>query len=236
MEGDSPEPRDALDEARSAASQGDFQKALIKYEYFFDHALDDDPAALYGVRLSYCLNEWARIGRRYEPAHKALVERKADSLHLFEESKDPERFHDFVAICKYLKRTDEAISEFVRLDGSDFELARTAYRFISKDLVEAEEWELCGRYIDDSSAAYELALSKFDEAWSVGQNDDVIGGGEYNDFVRRMYVRDVSSLLLILKHCNRTHEYSLVRARIAPDMTSRKQAEVVDQINAAFSQ
>ena len=57
--------KDALDRARAAFKEANYSRALEQYEYFFDHALDDDPHSLYGVRLSYCLAEWVRLGELY---------------------------------------------------------------------------------------------------------------------------------------------------------------------------
>ena len=47
-----------LKDAQLAHQAGDFVNALKFYQQFFDHALDDDPYAFYGVRLSYCLEGW----------------------------------------------------------------------------------------------------------------------------------------------------------------------------------
>lgn len=46
-----------LNEARKTFKSKDYAKSLFSYEYFFDHALDEDGASFYGVRLSYCLSE-----------------------------------------------------------------------------------------------------------------------------------------------------------------------------------
>lgn len=234
MEADSPEPREVLREARSAASEGDFETALSKYEFFFDHALDDDPAALYGVRLSYCLDEWAQIGEKFDPARAALVNRKKESLRLFGESKELERFHDFVAICGYLKCTDEAIAEFARLSDADFQLADRVYRFIRKELVRASEWELCGRHVKEGMSAYEFALTAFDQTWAIGKTDTTIGGSEYESWVRRMYVEEVANLLSVLKNCERNDECDAIWGRIAEDVDSREQDDLLGKVRDAF--
>jgi hypothetical protein len=58
---------DALDEARTACHSGDFARALDRYVWFFDNCLANDPA-YYGVRLSYVLDEWTDLGKKYPPA------------------------------------------------------------------------------------------------------------------------------------------------------------------------
>src|SRR6188508_2272468 len=101
-------PRDALDAARAAFRDKQYPEALASYEWFFDHALDNDPAALYGVRLSYCLDEWARLGAKYPPALQRLEERRDQALKAFGSARDPERFHDFKAICEAIDGESKA--------------------------------------------------------------------------------------------------------------------------------
>jgi len=60
-----PEIIKVLEDAKLAHESGDFVNALKFYEQFFDHALDDDPYALYGVRLSYCLDGWVKLAGEF---------------------------------------------------------------------------------------------------------------------------------------------------------------------------
>ena len=102
-------PRDALDEARAAFRERNYDTALERYEHFFDHALDDDAHSLYGVRLSYCLSEWAKLGDVHPLARRRLEEKASESLDLLVHTRDPERFHDFIAICGYLDQKSDPV-------------------------------------------------------------------------------------------------------------------------------
>ena len=82
-------PIEVLATARSAARNGDYPLALDRFEWFFDHALEEDPASFYGVRLSYCVSEWARVGQTYPPALRRLRERQQDALRLLDETRNP---------------------------------------------------------------------------------------------------------------------------------------------------
>src|SRR4051812_19028994 len=91
-------PREILDNARSAFRSGDYPVALERYEYFFDHALDDDDAAFYGVRLSFCLDEWARLGEKYPAAKDRLEKKRDEALSSLVQTRNPQQFNDFKSI------------------------------------------------------------------------------------------------------------------------------------------
>jgi len=57
-----------LEDAQLAHQAGDFVNALKFYEYFFDHALEDDPYAYYGARLSHCLQGWTELAGTFPGA------------------------------------------------------------------------------------------------------------------------------------------------------------------------
>src|SRR5579871_2693380 len=140
-----------LDEARAAAKQGDYAVALEKYEHFFDRALLDQGADnnYYGVRLSYCLSEWARLGEKHGPARKRLEEKAAEALAASDATSDSEKFHDFQAISGQLGRADEVLEQFVTHHESRPDLASAALRFIWDRLIEARRWDICAAHLDD---------------------------------------------------------------------------------------
>lgn len=139
--------KDALDEARAAFRGKDYGGSLERYEYFFDHALDNDAHSLYGVRLSYCLSEWAKLGTVYPLAMRRLEEKASESLALLTQTRDPERFHDFIAICRYLDRKSDPIHQFLHFHSSDRDLAGLIIRFIWDALVQDRQWSVCETYL-----------------------------------------------------------------------------------------
>ncbi len=90
-----PDILNVLKDAQTAHQAGDFVNALKFYQHFFDHALDDDPYALYAVRLSHCLHGWAELAEAFPGAKSALERTKRDMLEQYLEHRNPERFHDF---------------------------------------------------------------------------------------------------------------------------------------------
>lgn len=222
--------RNALYEARAAVRDGKYSEALEKYDYFFEHALDNDPAAYYGVRLSYCLSEWAGLGVEYPEALERLTQKKTAALSLLNTTRDPERFHDFIAICKYLNCENQPLHLFLAYHKSDREFAKSIVRFIWDELISSKQWEVCNSYLTDSAEFCEVALAKFGNAMSVCESNPSLGGEEFAEQIKGRCVRDVSNILLVLKNNGRNTEVASVMERASLDGRFRKYPELISHI------
>jgi hypothetical protein len=216
-------PGQVLKEARAAAKAGDFPLALSSYERFFDRALQDqgEDNNYYGVRLSYCLDEWVRLGEKYPEARERLEAKARDALVEFEATSDPEKFHDYQSIQDHLDQKDLVFSKFISYHESKQELAHIALRYMWNRLVEAKRWDVCSRYLDDSQARYKRALYKFDQSMEVCIADPSLGGQEFEDQIKGWYVRDVGNLLAALRNTGRLEAASELATTITADMQSR---------------
>lgn len=232
MAADAPNPRETLDLARKAFRSGDFPVALELYDHFFEHALDDDPYSLYGVRLSYCLDEWARLGKRYPLALERLKQKGEIALRLFASSRNPERFHDYVAICEFLKCPDQSMREFLAYHHADRDLAQPIVRFVWNALVASERWEVCACYVASGIQHYEVALASFDRAMTVCNSNPKLGGEEFAAQIEGWYILDVTNLVLVLRNSARGIEASAVLQRAASDCTERGRVKMLDEIHA----
>jgi hypothetical protein len=219
-------PKDALDQARSAFRTGNYAEALKQYEYFFDHAMEDEEHNYYGVRLSYCLDEWARLADKYPAAIDRLEKKRDEALSLLAQTRNPERFHDYQSICKYLKSEKLPIDKFLVYHSSDPELAKTVFRFIKKDLAKAEFWNICSTYINKPLDEYNLYLQTLDMALKIHEEE-----GWDNSIVKSGFVRDVSNLLLILKNTEKSDEVASLQNSILSDMQSRNLPELATDIS-----
>ncbi len=213
--------RDSLDDARKAFRSGNYSEALEKYEYFFEHALDDDPHSLYGVRLSYCLDEWAKLGKKFPEAIERLELKKKESLILLEKTKEPECFHDYISICKYLESPELPVEQFLQFHSEDRELANVIVRFIWEELVKREKWEVCSIYLLNPMEKYGTAITKFDEAMKVCKSDPDLGGEDFERQIEGWYIRDICNILLVLKNSGKINDVSLIREQVAIDMKDR---------------
>jgi len=111
------EPKYTLDKAREAVKLKNYANALEIYNNFFEETFKK--SAKYGVRLSYCLSDWAALGEIYPLALRKLENKKDEALLLLEKEREPERFHDYFAICKQLKSPELPYQEFLRLHKTD---------------------------------------------------------------------------------------------------------------------
>jgi tetratricopeptide (TPR) repeat protein len=229
-------PGKVLDEARAAATQGDYAVALERYELFFDRALIDqgEDSNYYGVRLSYCLSEWARLGEKHGPARKRLEEKANEALSAFETTKDSEKFHDFQAISGKLGRKDQVLDQFVKYHESRPELAGAALWFMWDHLVEARRWHICAAHLGDWRARYQRALGKFDQAMEVCNAEPSLGGEEFADQIRGWYVRDVSNLLAVLKNTDQHESAEQLGKTAMDDMQRRGHPELIERARAAL--
>ena len=224
--------KDSLVLAREASRNGDYSTALENYLYFFEHALDGDPASLYGVRLSYCLDEWARLGQDFPPALVALEERRKEAIRRLEATREPEHFHDFECISRYLNRHDDAIDLFLTYHTSDPELAKSTVRFVWNMLVNGGSWEICNAYLGDYNQRYANALMKFDEAMQVSLAHRELGGAEFDAQILGWYITDVSQLILVLLNSKRMQEADAIHVRVSQDMAERGHTEVAQSIRS----
>ena len=233
-----PEPQDkptaALNAARAAASEGRHAEALERYEWFFDHALDDDPASYYGVRLSYCLGEWFQLGIQYPPAKTRLEARRDEALELLASTRQPERFHDYIAICQALDAESRLPAEmFADLHARDPALAASLVRYIWNELIDARMWDIAGTYVTDYRADYEEAVIKFEQTMQVFDENPQLGGEEMGDTVRAWCVTDLRNLWLVLKHSNRSTEAHELEQLASSDERLRKHAAITERAFAA---
>lgn len=83
------DPMVRLDAGRAAAKAGRYAEALAEYQWFHEESLAIEPA-VYGVRLSYALSDWAKLGESYPEyveLHRTVMshtERRAESDELRE--------------------------------------------------------------------------------------------------------------------------------------------------------
>jgi hypothetical protein len=215
-----PNKRYTLNEAREAVQLGNYSDALERYNNFFEYTFKN--SAKYGVRLSYCLREWVELGKVYPDALIRLERKKINSLLLLEEEREPERFHDYLAICEAVQSPELPIKEFLRLHNSDKELSTKIVRFIWDDLIKNKKWKICMEYLDNPFKKYETYLSNFDTIFKKYVHDNSTSHDkEIFAHTLNWYIKEITNILLVLKNNNKIEDYNLIRKRISSDLVSR---------------
>ena len=225
------DPGEVLNKARLAFHLREYPEALEHYEYFFDHALDEDPSSFYGVRLSYCLSEWFDLGTNYPPALERLRQKRDSALNSLTLTRNPERFHDYVAICQALNQDSSPVQSFLHFHLEDPTLAREIVRFIWDKLVETCHWQVCSTYLPAPNEQYRLALAKFDQSMEICKGNPSFGGEEFQVQIEGWYIKDVANLLLVLLHSNRQPEAKALEEVASADMAIRGYTRLIQRIN-----
>jgi tetratricopeptide (TPR) repeat protein len=194
MPSDHPDPHKILREADEDARRGKYEAALKKYQWFHRNALDIEPA-LAGVRLSFALSAWRRLGGAYPPALAALTETRDAALESFKRERREGAFADFVAINRTLGEDSRTAEAFVLLDKEDPEMARQVFGRARPALIKAKEYSLCGKYLkpkEDLSRALELYRMNKDSA------KDERFGPEFKRFAEESFTNETTTIIALL--------------------------------------
>lgn len=141
----------ALNDARSFARSGDYANALERHEWFHKNALGIRPS-YYGVRLSFALGDWKRLGEKYPPALASLKAVRDEGLVALAAGKaSREIFHDVSSINRELGEDDSTVSAFKLLHTKSPELAKKCFRVAQDTLIAKGEIELFMHYAGDLS-------------------------------------------------------------------------------------
>lgn len=197
-----PSPSKVLEEARQLAAEGKYAEALEKHLWYHENALRIEPAQV-GVRLSFALNDWIKLGEKYPKASEALVairDRNADRLSKGEG--DVRLFQDTASINQYLGEPKRTVDVFKSKKAKNPALARQAYALAEEALVAAGEYKICSEYL--TNPMQRLAeLTNFRLA--------LIGAKNGDPDADRIYADGVSRLIVVLARSGRTEEAENLR-------------------------
>jgi serine/threonine protein kinase len=110
------------DEIKSRMDAGDYEGALQRQLWYFDHALEHgevDP-----VRLSFGITHWRELGQRYPKARQALLEIRDQKTRAFAEGRgDFDLFQEVAALNRELQDDAATLELFQRIEKQDKALA-----------------------------------------------------------------------------------------------------------------
>ena len=224
-----------LEDAQLAHKSGDFVNALSFYEYFFDHALDDDPYALYGMRHYHCIGGWVRLAREFVGAKNSLQDKQSDTLSLYQKHKHPEHFHDYYVISCGLEQKEEALQQFISIYNTNFKSSCRLVKFVWDDLVTAEHWEICNAFLDEPVQKLDESFAVFDEACNLRDIDASFKNDAYDEYTLNELVKGANELLLVLRHNNRADDVELVQRKFYEIAHSRDHSGLNKLIQAKGS-
>ncbi len=158
------DPSLILKEAEADAAAGRYQDALEKQLWFHQHALEFQPS-LAGVRLSFALGDWYKLGKAYPAAMVKLrgIRDDAERRVLGQTGDVRDAFQDLEAINHKLGDDDRTVKVFVQLDRDSTQKATDVYDIAQQALIKAKNYSLCGKYLEPTDAFEEIQqLHQFD--------------------------------------------------------------------------
>ncbi|NND00264.1 MAG: hypothetical protein HKN85_08790 [Gammaproteobacteria bacterium] len=224
-----------LEDAELAHRAGDFVNALKFYEYFFDHALDDDPYALYGVRLSHCLEGWAELAGVYPGAKKGLENKQRDSLKQFIEDKNPERYHDYLSICRILGQEAAALEQFLALHSEQPATAAKLVKYVWDDLVGLECWAVCSELLSAPNLKLEELFSIFDESARLKDLDPAFNKISFEQHIVDSLLNDVQNVVMVLRNAGRLEDIQALQRQFHQAVDNRDHSLLLKQVHAKSS-
>jgi len=225
----------SLENAQVAHRIGDFAHALEYYEHFFDHALDEDPYALYGARLSHCLNGWAELAQVFPGAKSRLDSKRCDTLEHFLEVREPETFHDYLSICRALGDEEQALEQFLKLHQSEPNDAVKLGKYLWDDLVGAEQWQVCSELMDQTSSKLDELFAVFDEASRLKEFDSSFDDIRFEQHIVDTLLDGLEKVALVLRHSSRTNEIRELKRLFQLGVDARNHSILSKQAHAKSS-
>lgn len=157
------DPGKVLDDARRDADAGRYEQALQKQIWFHEHALETAPA-YYGVRLSFALEQWIELGKKYPKALDELKKiRDKDVRVLLSGKGDADLFMDVDAIDSSLNEQETTVTLFKQLDKTQPAFASSVSYRAQDALVKAGEYSLARKYLGDPQKQFASAQQAYQE-------------------------------------------------------------------------
>jgi hypothetical protein len=178
-----------LSYTRVLVEKGKYQEALERVLWFHDHALEHDEA-MYGVRLSYALNDWLELGKVYPPAATALVATRDQSAKSLREGKgDKALFHDVAALNRTLEQPRETLRLFEYLSENHPAKAVECWDLAKETVLAEKRYDLAKKYAGNAVREFAKSKERFNENKRAG------GGMRLKEYNEGRLVKD--ALLLI---------------------------------------
>ncbi len=185
-----------LQDTKALVRQEKYEEALDRCLWFHEHALEHDPA-MYGVRLSFALNDWMELGKVYPPAKKAMIEiRDGTTKEVTESGGTVSQFHDAMALNRTLGEEAKTVELFENLDKKHPKKAQLAWHVAKDSVIEAKRIDLIRKYITDVvkefgdiKAQYDLNVRFYDKPQ--------IGGAQFKAYNENHFVTESLQLITI---------------------------------------
>ncbi len=206
------DPRSVLKQARELAAEGQYEEALEKHVWFHERAVEIQPS-LSGVRLSFALGDWLRLGESYPPALEALRSIRDEKTARIEGGEGGfDLFQDVAAINGVLGDDEATYALFKVVDEGYPDTAERAYIVARKLLVERRDYALCSKYVGDLRLELERLRESRETMLAFARQDPAEEDVRMVVMADEHFVAETAMLVEILAGTGRDEEVETVRA------------------------
>jgi tetratricopeptide (TPR) repeat protein len=204
------EDGDPLNEARQLASKGKWEESLDKHIWIHNHVLEERPS-YYGVRLSYALSEWVKLGEKYPKALQALTEiRDAKTEQLLGSERNRNLFHDVAAINEALGQSFMTATLFEELDKSSPGFAENVYTLADEALVRERKYDLARKYLGEPLARLKEAHERLNRGLDYAKTSRVEAASRRAH--ETIFVGEAVRIIVIVKNTDGIESAKLLQA------------------------
>jgi hypothetical protein len=214
------DPDKILDRARVNFKKGNYEDALKDHIWYHDNALKYKPS-LYGVRLSFALSDWVRLGQKYPPALAKLKEiRDIKTDRIITGDGSLNLFHDVESINSHLEESQKTVQLFKAISNKYPELGIKCYRVAKDALIEYKKFKICSEYLrkplDKLGNMKDLLASDL-EMYKGSDMEERI-----TDWTIKHYLEESEQIIIILTNNNRIDEAGHFLAEAKKDIDIQK--------------
>ena len=198
------DPGKILDLARTYYNNEDYEKALQAHIWFFKNALKHE-VSYAGVRLSFALTDWIKLGKVYPKAIKELKQIKNEKINRIKKIPSFSLFHDIHGIngkfC--LNKVEETIQLFIYFHKNNPELAKKMFLVIENDLMDNKYYLICSKYLDNIARIVE------NQQQSLRSNIRIMNDyprPSHLKFTLQSYKKGINNIFLLLYETKRYDE------------------------------
>jgi len=164
-----------LSDTQTLVREGKHKKALDRFLWFHDHALEHQPS-MYGVRLSFALSYWKQLGDVYPPALTAMKKTRDDKTTYLVQGKGNSRlFHDVASLNSTLGDNAQTVELFRKLDEEQEDLAKQCWDMAKDAIIKAQAYDLARKYIGNPVREWSKAKEMYD------RNKAMYGGKNFGE-------------------------------------------------------
>ncbi len=202
---DDANPHTILQEASADAGAGKYEVALAKQVWYHNNALRIQPSQS-GVRLSFAMSHWLKLGEAYPPALSKMREIRDDVDARIRDKNQVrvkfDEFHEFVAFNRTLRDEQRTVDTFKWIAENSSEDAATALLVAQPALIKLKQYELCGKYIDPEADAKKLGRS-YDLDLKVAKDRF---GERHREFAEKRFLNASTTMVALLVQTDREDE------------------------------